>query len=174
YSVDGDKTDKLAIKTGEDAEALKAAIDKGNFKVANVERKPTKRNPYAPFTSSTLQQDASSRRSLSPTRTMQIAQRLYEDGLITYMRPDAGQMAPEAIEAARRVIGKEFGSEYVPEKPRLYQTKAKNAQEAHEAIRPTDLGKHPDTLRNIDPDQHKVYQLIWRRALASQMRSAEI
>ena len=174
HSVDGDKTDKLAVKTGEDAEGLKTAIEKGNFKVASVDKKPTKRNPYAPFTTSTLQQDASSRLSLSPSRTMQIAQRLYEDGLITYMRTDAVQMAPEAIEAARRVIGKEFGTEYVPEKPRLYQTKAKNAQEAHEAIRPTDLGKHPDTLRNLDPDQHKIYQLIWRRALASQMRSAEI
>ena len=174
YSVDGDKTDKLAIGTGEDAEALKTAIEKGSFKVASVDKKPTKRNPYAPFTTSTLQQDASSRLSLSPSRTMQIAQRLYEDGLITYMRTDAVQMAPEAIEAARRVIGKEFGPEYVPEKPRFYSTKAKNAQEAHEAIRPTDLGKHPDTLRNLDPDQHKIYQLIWRRALASQMRSAEI
>ncbi|RDE09809.1 type I DNA topoisomerase [Pelagibacterium lacus] len=174
YSVDGERTDKLAVKTGEDAEALKAAIERGSFTVANVERKPTKRNPYAPFTTSTLQQDASSRLSLSPSRTMQIAQRLYEDGLITYMRTDAVQMAPEAVEAARRVIGKEFGAEYVPEKPRFYSTKAKNAQEAHEAIRPTDLGKHPDTLRNLDPDQHKIYQLIWRRALASQMRSAEI
>lgn len=174
YSVDGNKTDKLAVKTGEDADALKKAIERGNFRVASVEKKPTKRNPYAPFTTSTLQQDASSRLGLSPSRTMQIAQRLYEDGLITYMRTDAVQMAPEAIEAARRVIGKEFGPEYVPEKPRLYQTKAKNAQEAHEAIRPTELGKHPDTLRSIDPDQHKLYQLIWRRALASQMRSAEI
>ncbi|WP_196258528.1 type I DNA topoisomerase [Pelagibacterium limicola] len=174
YSVDGDKTDKLDIKNGEDAAALKKAIEAGTFRVVSVEKKPTKRNPYAPFTTSTLQQDASSRLGLSPSRTMQIAQRLYEDGLITYMRTDAVQMAPEAIEAARRVIGKEFGPEYVPEKPRLYQTKAKNAQEAHEAIRPTELGKHPDTLRNLDPDQDKLYQLIWRRALASQMRSAEI
>ncbi|WP_404403697.1 type I DNA topoisomerase [Pelagibacterium halotolerans] len=174
YSVDGEKTDKLTVKTGEDAEALKKAIEAGSFRVANVEKKPTKRNPYAPFTTSTLQQDASSRLSLSPSRTMQIAQRLYEDGHITYMRTDAVQMAPEAIEAARRTIAKEFGGEYVPEKPRFYSTKAKNAQEAHEAIRPTDLGRHPDTLRNLDPDQHKLYQLIWRRALASQMRSAEI
>ena len=174
YSVDGTRTDKLAIKTGDDAGALKAAIEKGRFSVSNVDKKPTKRNPYAPFTTSTLQQDASSRLSLSPSRTMQIAQRLYEDGLITYMRTDAVQMAPEAVEAARRVIGKEFGAEYVPEKPRFYSTKAKNAQEAHEAIRPTELGKHPDTQRNLDPDQHKIYQLIWRRALASQMRSAEI
>src|SRR5690606_12901684 len=159
---------------GEDADGLRKAIEAAAHKVIALDKKPTKRNPYAPFTTSTLQQDASSRLSLSPSRTMQIAQRLYEDGLITYMRTDAVQMAPEAIEAARRVIGKEFGPEYVPEKPRFYSTKAKNAQEAHEAIRPTDLGRHPDTLRNLDPDQHKVYQLIWRRALASQMRSAEI
>jgi DNA topoisomerase I len=174
YSVDGTKTDKLAIANGEDAQELKTAIEGGSFRIASVEKKPTKRNPYAPFTTSTLQQDASSRLSLSPSRTMQIAQRLYEDGLITYMRTDAVQMAPEAIEASRRVIAKEFGADYVPEKPRFYSTKAKNAQEAHEAIRPTELGKHPDTLRNLDPDQHKIYQLIWRRALASQMRSAEI
>ena len=94
YSVDGEKTDKLAVKTGEDAEALKKAIEAGAFRVSSVEKKPTKRNPYAPFTTSTLQQDASSRLSLSPSRTMQIAQRLYEDGLITYMRTDAVQMAP--------------------------------------------------------------------------------
>lgn len=174
YSVDGKKTDKLDVGNGDDAATLKTAIEGGRFRVTDVEKKPTKRNPYPPFTTSTLQQDASSRLSLSPSRTMQIAQRLYEDGLITYMRTDAVQMAPEAIEQSRRVIAKEFGAEYVPEKPRHYSTKAKNAQEAHEAIRPTDLAKHPDTLRNIDPDQHKIYQLIWRRALASQMRSAEI
>jgi len=173
-SVDGKKTDKLSVGKGEDAQALKAAIEAGRFTVTDVEKKPTRRNPYAPFTTSTLQQDASTRLGLAPARTMQIAQRLYEDGHITYMRTDAVQMAPEAIEAARRVIAKEFGNEYVPEKPRIYNTKAKNAQEAHEAIRPTDLGRHPDTLRNLDPDQHKIYQLIWRRALASQMRSAEI
>ena len=173
-SVDGKKTDKLSVGKGEDAQALKAAIEAGRFTVTDVEKKPTRRNPYAPFTTSTLQQDASTRLGLAPARTMQIAQRLYEDGHITYMRTDAVQMAPEAIEAARRVIAKEFGNEYVPEKPRIYNTKAKNAQEAHEAIRPTDLGRHPDTLRSLDPDQHKIYQLIWRRALASQMRSAEI
>ncbi|GGA52043.1 type I DNA topoisomerase [Pelagibacterium lentulum] len=174
YAVDGKKVDKLAVKAGEDAELLKKSIETSRLAVVSVDKKPTKRNPYAPFTTSTLQQDASSRLGLSPSRTMQIAQRLYEDGLITYMRTDAVQMAPEAIEAARRVIAKEFGADYVPEKPRLYSSKAKNAQEAHEAVRPTDLGKHPDTLRNLDPDQHKLYQLIWRRSLASQMRSAEI
>jgi DNA topoisomerase-1 len=173
FSVDGKKTDKLAIKTGEDAKALKALIESGQFNVTNVEKKPTKRNPYAPFTTSSLQQDASSRLGFSPNRTMQIAQRLYEDGLITYMRTDAVQMAPEGIGMARSVIGKYFGEEYLPEKARIYQSKAKNAQEAHEAIRPTDMFKRPEQL-HIDADQQKLYGLIWRRTLASQMKSAEI
>jgi DNA topoisomerase-1 len=173
FSVDGKKTDKLDIKTGEDATALKALIEAGQFNVSSVEKKPTKRNPYAPFTTSSLQQDASSRLGLSPSRTMQIAQRLYEDGLITYMRTDAVQMAPEGIAMARSVIGKYFGEEYVPEKARIYQTKAKNAQEAHEAIRPTDMFKRPEQL-SLDADQGKLYGLIWRRTLASQMKAAEI
>ena len=173
FAVDGKKTDKLDIKSGEDAGALKALIEGGQFNVSNVEKKPTKRNPYAPFTTSSLQQDASSRLGLSPNRTMQIAQRLYEDGLITYMRTDAVQMAPEGIAMARSVIGKYFGEEYLPEKARIYQTKAKNAQEAHEAIRPTDMFKRPEQL-NLDADQAKLYGLIWRRTLASQMKSAEI
>lgn len=173
FAVDGKKTDKLDIKTGEDAQALKELIEAGQFNVANVEKKPTKRNPYAPFTTSSLQQDASSRLGLSPNRTMQIAQRLYEDGLITYMRTDAVQMAPEGIAMARSVIGKYFGAEYLPEKARIYQSKAKNAQEAHEAIRPTDMFKRPESL-NLDADQAKIYGLIWKRTLASQMASAEI
>jgi DNA topoisomerase I len=173
FAVDGKKTDKLEIKTGEDAGALKALIESGQFNVSNVEKKPTKRNPYAPFTTSSLQQDASSRLGLSPSRTMQIAQRLYEDGLITYMRTDAVQMAPEGIAMARSVIGKYFGEEYLPEKARIYQTKAKNAQEAHEAIRPTDMFERPEQL-SLDADQAKLYGLIWRRTLASQMKSAEI
>jgi DNA topoisomerase-1 len=173
FAVDGKKTDKLDIKTGENAAALKKLIEAGQFNVSNVEKKPTKRNPYAPFTTSSLQQDASSRLGLSPNRTMQIAQRLYEDGLITYMRTDAVQMAPEGIAMARSVIGKYFGEEYLPEKARIYQTKAKNAQEAHEAIRPTDMFKRPESL-NLDADQSKLYGLIWKRTLASQMASAEI
>ncbi|KKB83802.1 DNA topoisomerase I [Devosia limi DSM 17137] len=173
YSVDGKKTDKLDVKTGENAAELKALIEAGNFNVSSVEKKPTKRNPYAPFTTSSLQQDASSRLGLSPSRTMQIAQRLYEDGLITYMRTDAVQMAPEGIAMARSAIGRIFGEQYLPEKARIYQTKAKNAQEAHEAIRPTDMFKKPEDL-HIDADQQKLYGLIWRRTLASQMRSAEI
>jgi len=172
-SVDGKKTDKLAIKDGENAAELKKLIEAGQFNVSAVDKKPTKRNPYAPFTTSSLQQDASSRLGLSPNRTMQIAQRLYEDGLITYMRTDAVQMAPEGIAMARSVIGKYFGAEYLPDKPRIYQTKAKNAQEAHEAIRPTDMFKRPEQL-SLDADQAKLYGLIWRRTLASQMKSAEI
>ncbi|WIY54388.1 type I DNA topoisomerase [Devosia sp. YIM 151766] len=173
FAVDGKKTDKLDIKNGEDAGALKALIESGQFNVANVEKKPTKRHPYAPFTTSSLQQDASSRLGLSPSRTMQIAQRLYEDGLITYMRTDAVQMAPEGIAMARSVIGKYFGEQYLPEKARIYQSKAKNAQEAHEAIRPTDMFKRPESL-NLDADQAKLYGLIWKRTLASQMASAAI
>ena len=173
FSVDGKKSDKLDIKTGENAAEIKKLIETGQFNVSSVEKKPTKRNPYAPFTTSSLQQDASSRLGLSPSRTMQIAQRLYEDGLITYMRTDAVQMAPEGIAMARSVIGKYFGDEYLPEKARIYQTKAKNAQEAHEAIRPTDMFKRPEQL-SLDADQQKLYGLIWRRTLASQMKSAEI
>ena len=173
YSVDGKKTDKLDITNAADAEAIKAAISAGTFSVTAVDKKPTRRNPYPPFTTSSLQQDASSRLGFSPSRTMQIAQRLYEDGIITYMRTDAVQMAPEGIDQARRAIVKEFGSDYLPEKARIYQTKAKNAQEAHEAIRPTDMFRHPDTLRG-DADRHRLYELIWKRTLASQMRSAEI
>src|SRR5665213_232249 len=168
YSVDGKVADKLDIKTGDEANGLKAAIEAGRFEVRSVEKKPTRRNPYAPFTTSSLQQDASSRLGFSPSRTMQIAQRLYEDGVITYMRTDGIDMAPEAIAAARSAIEKEFGSAYLPPTPRIYQNKAKNAQEAHEAIRPTDMFRHPETLGDLD--QKKLYGLIWRRTLACQMR----
>jgi len=182
FSIDGKKADKLDIKTGAEADKIKQAIVGGKAVVDKVEKKPTKRNPYAPFTTSTLQQDASGRLGMAPARTMRVAQRLYEGvdvggetiGVITYMRTDAVQIAPEAIDQTRRSIAKQFGDEYLPAKPRFYQTKAKNAQEAHEAIRPTDLFRHPDTLRHIDPEQHKLYDLIWRRTMASQMKSAEI
>ena len=172
YSVDGKVTDKLGIKSGAEAETLKRAIEAGRFEVRSVDKKPTKRNPYAPFTTSSLQQDASSRLGFSPSRTMQLAQRLYEDGVITYMRTDGIDMAPEAVAAARDAIEKNFGSPYLPQTPRIYQNKAKNAQEAHEAIRPTDMFRQPDTV--ADADQRKLYGLIWRRTLASQMRPAEI
>jgi DNA topoisomerase-1 len=172
YSVDGKVTDKLDVKTGAEADVLKAAIEAGRLEVRSVDKKPTKRNPYAPFTTSSLQQDASSRLGFSPSRTMQLAQRLYEDGVITYMRTDGIDMAPEAIASARSAIEKHFGSPYLPATPRIYQNKAKNAQEAHEAIRPTDMFRQPDSV--TDADQRKLYALIWRRTLASQMRPAEI
>jgi len=151
--------------------------------VDTVEAKPVKRNPSPPFTTSTLQQAASSKLSFSASRTMQIAQKLYEGfdiggetvGLITYMRTDGVQMAPEAIDAARLAIGEQFGNRYLPEKPRLYSTKAKNAQEAHEAIRPTDFNRTPDQVKRfLDADQYRLYDIIWKRGIASQMASAEI
>jgi len=180
--VGGKKFGKHDVANEEVASKIKSAIDSGTLKVINVEKKPTKRNPYAPFTTSSLQQDASSRLGFSPTHTMRVAQKLYEGiniggepvGLITYMRTDAVQMSPEGIAQTRDAIGKEFGNDYLPEKPRIYQSKAKNAQEAHEAIRPTSLSRNPAQLKNLDPDQLKLYTLIWRRTMASQMKSAEI
>ncbi len=173
-SVDGKKTDKLEIGTGDAAAALKTAIDAGTFTVSKVEKKPTKRNPYAPFTTSSLQQEASSRLGFSPSRTMQIAQRLYEDGIITYMRTDARADGARGASTRRAAPSKRSSATaYLPPTPRIYQTKAKNAQEAHEAIRPTDMFRNPDML-HLDADQQKLYGLIWRRTLASQMRPAEI
>ncbi|MEP9398404.1 type I DNA topoisomerase [Mesorhizobium sp. KR2-14] len=180
---DGKKLQKLDIKTQEQADAIKAMLDGAAFKALSVEAKPTKRNPAPPFTTSTLQQAASSRLGFSASRTMQVAQRLYEGmdiggettGLITYMRTDGVQMAPEAISAARAAIAREFGDKYVPEKPRYYSTKAKNAQEAHEAIRPTDFSRTPAEVRKyLDADQARLYEMIWKRAIASQMLPAEI
>ncbi|MEP9373138.1 type I DNA topoisomerase [Mesorhizobium sp. KR1-2] len=180
---DGKKLQKLDIKTQEQADAIKAMLDGATFKALSVEAKPTKRNPGPPFTTSTLQQAASSRLGFSASRTMQVAQRLYEGmdiggettGLITYMRTDGVQMAPEAISAARSAIAREFGDKYVPEKPRYYSTKAKNAQEAHEAIRPTDFSRTPAEVRKyLDADQARLYEMIWKRAIASQMQPAEI
>ncbi|PSJ61841.1 type I DNA topoisomerase [Kumtagia ephedrae] len=182
-TVDGKKLEKLDIKTQEQADGIKAMLDGAVFRALSVEAKPTKRNPAAPFTTSTLQQAASSRLSFSAQRTMQVAQRLYEGleiggetaGLITYMRTDGVQMAPEAITAAREAIAKEFGQKYVPEKPRYYSAKAKNAQEAHEAIRPTDFSRTPAEMKKyLDADQARLYEMIWKRAIASQMLPAEI
>src|SRR6201999_1402453 len=155
----------------------------GAFTVSAVEKKPARRSPAPPFTTSTLQQEASRKLGFSAQRTMQAAQRLYEGvdiggetvGLITYMRTDGVQIAPEAITEARQVIGEDYGKTYVPETPRQYQTKAKNAQEAHEAIRPTDLSRRPRSVsRNLDSDQARLYELIWVRTVASQMESAEL
>jgi DNA topoisomerase-1 len=180
---EGKRLQKLDVSSQAQADDIRAMLEGASFKALSVEAKPTKRNPGPPFTTSTLQQAASSRLGFSATRTMQIAQRLYEGldiggetaGLITYMRTDGVQMAPEAIDAARDAIGKEFGEKYLPEKPRYYSTKAKNAQEAHEAIRPTDFFRTPGSVRQyLDADQFRLYEMIWRRAIASQMQPAEI
>ncbi|MAU41612.1 MAG: DNA topoisomerase I [Kordiimonas sp.] len=181
--LDGTKLDKFSLSNAEKASAAKQIIEQGKFTVHSVVSKPAKRNPYPPFTTSTLQQEASRKLGFSASRTMQVAQRLYEGtdiggetiGLITYMRTDGVTMAQEAINGCRQVIAHDFGDQYLPEKPRLYKSKAKNAQEAHEAIRPTDLSRKPQDLASIlDKDQYRLYELIWKRTIACQMRSAEI
>src|ERR1700743_3023951 len=180
--ADGKKIQRLDIGTGAAAEDFKKALETAAFTVTSVEAKPARRNPQAPFTTSTLQQEASRKLGFAPAHTMRIAQRLYEGvdiggetvGLITYMRTDGVQIDGSAITQARQVIGEDYGKDYVPEAPRQYQTKAKNAQEAHEAIRPTDLSRRPDDMRRrLDPEQAKLYELIWTRTIASQMESAE-
>ena len=180
---DGKRIQKLAVKTEEHAAEIEKVLKASTFDVASVIAKPMKRNPPPPFITSSLQQAASSRLGFAPSRTMRAAQRLYEGvdiggetvGLITYMRTDGVQMAPEGIAAARGAIGASFGDSYVPEKPRFYASKAKNAQEAHEAIRPTDFMRLPKEMaKKLDADQAKIYELIWQRAIASQMESAEL
>ena len=181
--ADGRKITRLDIGEGKEAEDFKKALDAAQFKVRSVEAKPIKRHPYAPFTTSTLQQEASRKLGLAPAHTMRIAQRLYEGvdiggesaGLITYMRTNGVDMAPEAIASIRAVIGKQYGERFVPKAPRKYTAKAKNAQEAHEAIRPTDASRLPKEMaRHLEPEQAKLYELIWNRAVASQMESAEL
>ncbi|WP_395631147.1 type I DNA topoisomerase, partial [Aquidulcibacter sp.] len=178
-SLDGKKLDKFDLPDATSAEAAKAAVMAGSYTVASLEAKPLKRSPAPPFTTSTLQQEASRKLGFNAQRTMQVAQRLYEGvdiggetvGLITYMRTDGVAMDQAAIMQCRAVIGDRFGSEYVPEKPRYYSSKAKNAQEAHEAIRPTDPNRHPSKMR-LEADMAKLYDLIWKRAIASQMEQA--
>ncbi|MGD9544246.1 MAG: type I DNA topoisomerase [Methylocystis sp.] len=181
--ADGRKIQRLDIGAGQEAEDFKEALETAAFVVRSVEAKPVKRHPYAPFTTSTLQQEASRKLGLAPAITMRIAQRLYEGvdiggetaGLITYMRTDGVDMAPEAVASVRRVIGKEYGDRFVPGAPRKYTTKAKNAQEAHEAIRPTDPARLPKAVaKYLEPEQAKLYELIWTRTIASQMESAEL
>lgn len=166
----GEKIDRLTIGTAGDAESARAAVEAGRFSVASVETKPLTRNPPPPFTTSTLQQEAARKLGFSATHTMRLAQALYEDGAITYMRTDGVQMDGSAISAARNAIAQRYDAGYVPDKPRQYQTKAKNAQEAHEAIRPTDFSKD----RAGGGDHARLYDLIFKRALASQMASARL
>lgn len=182
-AINGQKVGKLDIKDEATAKAIESALKGQRYTVDQVESRPTKRHPYPPFTTSTLQQEASRKLGFSSSRTMQIAQRLYEGvdiggettGLITYMRTDGVQMAGEAIAATRNAIQKRFGEPYVPGSPRVYKSKAKNAQEAHEAVRPTDLFRFPEEARKyLDADQFALYELIWKRTIASQMESADI
>jgi DNA topoisomerase-1 len=182
-AVDDRKLDKFDIADEAAARSIVGALGGARFTVAGVESRPTKRHPQPPFTTSTLQQEASRKLGFSSQRTMQVAQKLYEGidiggevtGLITYMRTDGVQMAGEAIAAARNTIQRLYGEPYLPGAPRVYRTKARNAQEAHEAIRPTDIARLPaDVRRFLDADQAALYDLVWKRTVASQMESAEI
>jgi DNA topoisomerase-1 len=166
----GEKVDRLSIGDEGTALAAKQAVEEGRFSVASVETRPLTRNPPPPFMTSTLQQEAARKLGFSASHTMRVAQDLYEAGAITYMRTDGADMAPEAISGARRAVAQRFDASYVPDKPRVYTTKAKNAQEAHEAIRPTDFGAD----RHGSGDHGRLYDLVWRRALASQMASARL
>ena len=179
----GGKVEKFTLTNEAEAMEAKYAIESGSFKVNRIESKPGQRNPSAPFTTSTLQQEAARKLGFNAKRTMQIAQLLYQGieidgeatGLITYMRTDGTQIAQEAVTETREVITADFGPDYVPEKSREYQTKAANAQEAHEAIRPTSLARRPEYIAStLDADQAKLYELIWKRTMASQMENARV
>jgi DNA topoisomerase-1 len=172
-SLAGKKLQKFDIPTAEAAELAVKAVTSRTLTVAGVESKPATRNPWPPFMTSTLQQEASRKYGMGAKQCMNAAQRLYEAGHITYMRTDGIDMAPEAVMAARAEIESRFGKAYVPDAPRMYKNKAKNAQEAHECIRPTDMGMSPDKIRAED-DQRKLYDLIWKRTLASQMAAARM
>ncbi|WP_170337922.1 type I DNA topoisomerase [Ruegeria arenilitoris] len=170
----GKKLDKHDIANATQAELAVQAITSRALSVTSVEAKPAARNPSAPFMTSTLQQEASRKFGMGARHAMQVAQRLYEAGHITYMRTDGIDMAPEAVTATRDAIKDRFGAEYVPDSPRMYKNKAKNAQEAHECIRPTDMTKDAAALKLSDDDQRKLYDLIWKRTIACQMAAARL
>ncbi|TWB54282.1 type I DNA topoisomerase [Nitrospirillum viridazoti] len=181
--LNGKKLDKFTLGNKGDADAALATIRPLSFMVRSVERRQVRRNPFPPFTTSTLQQEASRKLGFGATKTMRIAQKLYEGvdiggetvGLITYMRTDGVQLSNEAIDGARRLISSAFGNEYLPNAPRVYKSSAKNAQEAHEAIRPTDMFRRPDQMgRFLDKDEQRLYELVWKRTIACQMASAEL
>jgi DNA topoisomerase-1 len=178
--LDGKKLDKFDLANEAAAQAAVEKINRGAFSVRKIERRQARRHPYPPFTTSTLQQEASRKLGLSAQNIMRIAQRLYEGidvdgetvGLITYMRTDSVTLSGEAIGSARRLIERDYGKDYLPDSPRAYKSSAKNAQEAHEAIRPTDMFRKPEALRALKEEERRVYELIWKRTLASQMESA--
>ena len=171
--LDGKKLEKMDLKTQAQAEEAKSKIEAQDFSVSNVERKKANRYPAPPFTTSTLQQEGARKLRFSAKKTMQIAQKLYEAGLITYMRTDAVNLSVEAITACREAITKYFGEAYLPKEPKEYKTKSKNAQEAHEAIRPSDVMNTPKKMETkLDSDSYKLYELIWKRTIACQMNPA--
>ena len=172
-TLDGKKLEKFDLNTEAKALEAKAKIEAQDFAISNVERKKTNRYPAPPFTTSTLQQEAARKLRFSAKKTMQTAQKLYEEGLITYMRTDAVNLSKEAIEACRTAILKYFGEAYLPKTAKEYKTKSKNAQEAHEAIRPAHIEETPKKLESkLDSDAHKLYELIWKRTVACQMNPA--
>ncbi len=170
----GKKLDKYDIENATQAEMAEQAISSRDLTIQSVEAKPASRNPSAPFMTSTLQQEASRKFGMGARQTMSAAQRLYEAGYITYMRTDGIDMAPEAVTMARDAIKDRYGAEYVPAQPRMYKNKAKNAQEAHECIRPTEMTRDASGIKTTDDDQRKLYDLIWKRTLACQMESARL
>ena len=170
----GKKLDRYDIENETQAELAVQAVTSRDLSVASVEAKPASRNPSAPFMTSTLQQEASRKFGMGARQCMNAAQRLYEAGHITYMRTDGIDMAPEAVTAARDAIKERYGADYVPDSPRVYKNKAKNAQEAHECIRPTEMTKDAAALKLTESDQRKLYDLIWKRTLACQMASARM
>ncbi len=181
--LDGKRLDQFDLNAADLAHRAKASVEAGSFSVASVERRRVKRHPPAPFTTSTLQQEASRKLGMGAQGTMRCAQQLYEGveldgettGLITYMRTDGVQMAREAMLSIRDHVGTTYGPDYVPAAPREYTSKAKNAQEAHEAIRPTDVARTPEVVaRYLNDEQRRLYDLVWKRAVASQMQSAEL
>ncbi len=173
-TLDGKRLERFDLPTADAAAAAVAAVADARLSVRSVEARPASRNPSAPFMTSTLQQEASRKFGMGARQCMSTAQRLYEAGYITYMRTDGIDIAPEAVMAARDEIKSRYGTNYVPKSPRMYKNKAKNAQEAHECIRPTDMSVSPDKLPVRDGDQRKLYDLIWKRTIASQMEAARL
>lgn len=170
----GDKLNKFDLQNEPQAELAVAAVESRDLRVKSVEATAANRNPYAPFMTSTLQQEASRKFGMGARQTMSVAQRLYEAGHITYMRTDGIDMAPEAVMATREEIKKRYGDKYVPQSPRMYKNKAKNAQEAHECIRPTDISNDASKSKILDIDQKKLYDLIWKRTISCQMEAAKL
>ncbi|MCE3233646.1 MAG: topoisomerase [Rickettsiaceae bacterium] len=169
--INGKKLEQFDVVTEQAAGDIVKILESKSYSVASIEKKQSRRNPQPPFTTSSLQQEASRKLGFGAKRTMQVAQKLYEEGYITYMRTDGVTVAQEALNATRSLIGSKYGKEYLPENQRVYTSKAKNAQEAHEAIRPTDASRLPADI-SLEDDQQKLYDLIWKRMVASQMESA--